>query len=101
VPIYVLELLCFAFEILHRERTNKVFGKRFARLLKIVTTAHLPPNYVASRANRLCRLQQWQFVVVNPPAKAQYVFCDLIYFLSMYPKFLAMLFILSSLFCTC
>jgi hypothetical protein len=91
----------FTFGILHREMANKVFWKRFARLLKVFTTARLSPNSVASWANRLRRLQQRRFVVVNPLAKPQYVIYDLIYLLSMYPEILAMLFMLSSMLDLC
>jgi hypothetical protein len=58
-------------------------------------------NSVASRANRLRHLQQRRFVVVNPPAKAQYVFFNLICFLNMYLKFLAMLLVLTSMLDLC
>jgi hypothetical protein len=91
----------FAFGILHRERASKVFGKRIAQLLKVFTTTRLLPNSIASQVNRLRRLQQRRFVIVSPPAKAQYVICDLIYLLSMYPEILAMMFMLSSMLNLC
>jgi hypothetical protein len=79
----------------------KFLGSAFARLLKIFTMACLPPNSVASRANRLRRLQQRQFIVVNPPAMAEYVFYDLICSLTIYPEFLVMLFILTRILHLC
>ena len=70
-------------------------------------TVRLPVNSAASRANRFRRLQQQRFVVVNPsavvdsPAKTQYVFCDPIYFITLYPEFLAVLLILSGMLDLC
>jgi hypothetical protein len=51
------------------ERGRIKFGKRFAQLLKVFTTARLPLNSITSRANRLRRLRQRWFVVVSPPTK--------------------------------
>ena len=91
---------------LHRERANKVFGKRQARLLEIFATA-CPPTKSAVVAYRrlhrrlLCSVRRIVFILtapfVFPAAPAQYIFRDQIQFIIMFYEIMFMMFVLSSM----
>ena len=85
----------FAFGILYRERANKVFGKRLARLLNIFAIAHPPSKSGAAAYRRLRRrllhsVRRTVFVpsvpFVFPKAKTQYIYCCLIQFFIMFAE---------------
>ena len=91
--------------ILHRERANKVFGKRQARLLIFFATTRPLSKSGAAAYRRLHRwllrsIRRTIFVssvpFVFPAAPAQYVFCDQICFIVMF-----MIYVLSSMLESC
>ena len=96
----------FVLAILHWERTNKLFGKRFGRLLKVFIAARSSSKSAAA-ANR--RLEHWwlhsirrtvfvpsaRFIFLTAPA--QYVLNYIIQFLIMFSKIVIMLCLITSM----
>ena len=75
-----------------RERANKVFGKRFARLLKFFITARLPGRREGPAARRLRRrLLRPVFTTAASSSNDQYVRRDPIYYFTMSTAVYAML----------